>query len=259
MKRSIALALAIVVVTGMLAVPAAAEKSETGLIANGTAKVGRTFATPCDKKGNGVPAGQGLFLPTNPNKPNQFVWAIDTPIAVLSQAPGNTTGQLKACGWGQGVFGGAKAPDQLGPWCGMSKGYHGVGKATADGKPGIAYQLTKLGWKETIAGAFVVKGNAEQVDLPNKQKSANNKRADVLALINAQGGLDCNSANGATTFTVNGSFAITQPEVNDDWNEKGPVLQENEGTECKLFTKDDDCWYKEKKDHDDPEEVVKPA
>jgi len=189
------------------------------------------------------------------SKPNQFVWQISTPITVANQVP-NTTGTLDACGWGKGILGGAKAPMQLGPWCGQSKGYDGVGKIIINNKPTIAYQLTKLGWKETIGGAFVVKGHAEQVQLPNKFKDPGqgNKHADVLAMINAQGAADCLSGNGATNFIVNGSFAITQPQINDDWNEKGV---EDPINGCKPFEKADECWYKEKKDHEDPEEVEK--
>lgn len=208
MKRMTGLFLAVAMMVGMLAVPAAANPNLGQLGAVGTfvgeAKVGKLItAGSCDNS-NHQPTlgGGGLGLPELKRAKNGW-YTLKTTLTAVTTVPSLVQGDLLACGrlWAAGSVG--KAP--IGAACGASSSNSGFGSA-------LGKKLTNLGWATAIGGLLPVTGRTAEG--PDKKKGGH-----VIALVLASGAVPCTdksagakpnsgAGSGATLFTVAGAFAL---------------------------------------------------
>ncbi|HWH31273.1 MAG TPA: hypothetical protein VNU01_01235 [Egibacteraceae bacterium] len=152
--RASALFLAVSMMLGLAALPAAAAVDSDLGVFQGTAQVGKSGT--CDNSGGAHDVtGGGIGLPVV-NGAKRAQYSINAPSSVVSPIYG--IGSLRLCGkltspldieYVEGT--------PVGASCASTKGYDGQGKATFDGlvKDRDVY-LKNLGWEITVGGTFLV-------------------------------------------------------------------------------------------------------
>lgn len=91
--------------------------------------------------------------------------------------------------------------DLLGPSCGASQGFDGAGDLSV---ASTSYDLSNVGWITSAGGSLPVTGDISE---PSTGDSG-----ILVVYVQAQGGADCFSENGTTSFAVLGvGGAVTLP------------------------------------------------
>lgn len=208
MKRILGFVVAMGLMVGMMAAPAAANPDATQILSvgvfTGSATVGKVLTGACaNGDQSGTVSGGGLGLPEL--KRNKTGWyKLSTALTTVPQG----TGTLVACGPLAPALTLGKAA--VGAACGASSSQDGFGTASAGT---LSKKLRNLGWFTAVGGVLPVTGRTSE-------GATKKPGGHVLALVVATGGTDCNNksatdpkpgtgaGSGARSFTVAGVFAL---------------------------------------------------
>lgn len=225
MRRQLCVLLVVsALMVGLLAPLARAEVAVVGVL-TGTADVGQWFVagSSCDENGVGDPGGRGVSPVGTAPYSREGTWRLSTQLTaagVEDTQPGVWEGTIHICG----RLNPEPVLDQ-GPFCGVSKGFGGQGRAYGfDVLTGevIDLRLYDFGWKEQAGSIIPVIGNFEQRD---NDGNGTGETGTAIALVavspSATAFEDCvgiGSGDGVQSFEVVAAFvAATGAEV--DWND----------------------------------------
>ena len=243
MRRVFVLFVLSALTVGLLAPLARAEVSVAGVL-TGTADVGQWFVSgsSCEQDGTGDPGGRGVSPAGTAPFSREGSWRLSTMLTaagVQDGLPGLFEGTIHICG--------RLNPEPVtdhGPFCGVSKGFAGQGRAYGfDALTGesLDLRLYDFGWKEQAGSILPVIGNFEQRDAVG---AGTGETGTVVALVavspSATALEDCagiGSGDGVQSFEVVAAFAgTTGAEL--DWNDATGVVFPKSGDDAKSCSGD---------------------
>lgn len=222
--RTWILSVVVVLLVGMLALPAAATIHVVGALV-GTAEVGQWFTAdkPCNSLGEGKPQGSGVAPLTGTPYSREGAWHLRTQLQTVGQSaeqPGVFDGTVELCGRLE-----REPITQAGPVCGISKGFGGQGRAFVfDQLVGgvVELLLYDFGWKEQAGVILPVIGNFTRLDAFGAPTSDVGTAIALVAvsptLDNGERCFGLIESNGVKGFEVVAAFALASG-AEADWND----------------------------------------
>ena len=239
--RTWILSVVVVLLVGMLALPAAATIHVVGALV-GQAEVGQWFTSdePCNSLGEGKPQGSGVAPITGTPYSREGAWHLMTDLFTVGQSaesPGVFTGTIEICGRLD-----REPITQAGPVCGISKGFDGQGRAFVfDQLVGSTVELLlyDFGWKEQAGAILPVIGNFTRLDQFGVPTSDVGTAVALVAVGPSQTDVErcfgLVGGNGVKAFEVVAAFALASG-AEADWNDvTGYVVPKEDGNAKSCF------------------------